>query len=104
MIKIIKIENLQDELGRFDYKGIDISKNVAGSQVYLDENNTAYLKTQSDIPDDNDVTLVSSEEYTNALQRYKNETVSELSEIERLEADMNEAIVELTMLISLGGM
>lgn len=103
MISIIKINNLQNELGRLDYKGIDISKNVAGSQIYLDNNHTVYLKTQSDIPDDVDILIVSEAEYNTVLKKHSEETVNGLTEIEILEQDMNNAIMELTMLISMGG-
>ena len=62
----LKIENIQGEFGSIDYKGLDIDKFVAGSQLYAQDFNSVHVLTNENLEGwtlPKDVTIITKEEY-----------------------------------------
>ncbi|WP_409068837.1 hypothetical protein ACFLKC_13965 [Clostridium caseinilyticum] len=66
-----KITNFRDQFGQYDYKNLDMTKIVAGSQIYFDDlivlANTEKLETTKDLEE------IIEEEYLNYKQQYEND-------------------------------
>lgn len=75
-MKTLKITNLVQLTGNYDYKGLNIDLFVSGSQLYFDdkENNLCYVKTlEENIHQHKDIKEVTEEEYNTKLQEKENE-------------------------------
>ncbi|WP_202710584.1 hypothetical protein [Sporosalibacterium faouarense] len=73
-MKYVKIANLVQENGKCDYKGLDISKNITGKQVYPINENSAYLITvQETIPNHSDLIEITKEDYEKKVNELKND-------------------------------
>lgn len=79
---IVKISNLIQPNGRADYKGLDLEKIVAGSQLYPNDN-TAYFFYTGDVIEHPDVLVISEDEYN--AKKVEIESNLPLSIDERLE-------------------
>jgi hypothetical protein len=80
----IKINNLTNQFGQCDYKGLDISQFVPGSQVYTKSfSNCAVATTQEDIPAHTDLTEMTEDEYTTYRQVRLDEISQEQQSLEQ---------------------
>lgn len=104
---LLKINNLIQNDGNADYKGLDIKKIVRGTQLYPAFENTAYFEYQGEVKTGVDIETVTLEAYEAVRQRIESERpISPEEEIARLrQEDLNnkEAIAEL-YLMTMGGM
>lgn len=86
---LLKIKNIVGERGVIDYKGLDIDFFVAGSQYYKLDNSFCVLETTEDeIPESEDVEVLSIEQYnqyvkdiTNEFKEYKSEDAKRIDEL-----------------------
>lgn len=63
-MKFIKISNLQDMFNQVDYKGLDLNKFIAGSQVYMPDLSQCLIATaEVDIPSHSDILELTENEY-----------------------------------------
>lgn len=63
-MKTYKISNLHQADGMCDYKGLNINKFIAGSQVYDLSNNLCLIKTtEESIIQNADITILADQEY-----------------------------------------
>ena len=63
-MKFIKVMNLFNNQGKADYKGLDLSKIIAGTQLYPIDENVAYVGYEDDeIPQHKDLQIITEEEY-----------------------------------------
>lgn len=62
-MKYIKISNLINTQGVADYKGLDLTKIITGSQIYPDNENVAYIIYEGEIPSHQDLVEISQSEY-----------------------------------------
>ncbi|MGG6309777.1 hypothetical protein [Paenibacillus macerans] len=102
----IKINNFIQLDGKADYKGMDISKNVPGSQVYAIENGDNYCvleTTKETAPEHQDLIVLTAQEYG----RERDEIISKMApapdpiaELRQENAELKQAIAELTMMIA----
>lgn len=81
-MKNYKVLNLFDLQGHAQYKGLDLSKIVAGSQIYPIDENVAYLKYVGEDVIDDDLELLTDDEY-NAIKE-KEDSSRPKSPIEEL--------------------
>ena len=93
---IVKISNLTGANGIADYKGLNIDLNVAGSQVYPNDENVAYLFNTGAIPEHADIEIITEEEYLLAKQAHESKprpaTVE--SRVQQLEGIVMMAVME----------
>lgn len=83
-MKLVKIINLQNQFGQLDYKGLDISKFIPGSQVYSkDLTECAIATTQEDIPANPDLIEMTEDEYTTYRQAKIDEINQEQQSLEQ---------------------
>lgn len=69
----VKISNLYQGNGHCDYKGLDISQFIAGSQIYPSVGGYAVIKTmQVDIPAHDDIEIITEEQYNIEREAYLN--------------------------------
>lgn len=118
-----KVNNLKNNLGDIDYKGLDIKKNLPGSQIYpldLQKYNYCILANSEDITHEDLIELTEEEylqlkdeilaEYPPTPEEKENTKIAELEtallEMSTLsaiqQAQTEQVIMELTMMI--GGM
>lgn len=69
---IVKINNITGENGQADYKGLDLSKIIAGSQIYPHDRNVAFLQYKGSLIDHEDVQVISEEQYLIEVDLYNN--------------------------------
>ena len=63
-MKFVKVMNLFDNQGTANYKGLDLSKIIAGTQLYPINKNVAYVGYEDDeIPQHEDLQIITEEEY-----------------------------------------
>jgi len=104
-LKLIKIYNLIDAHGVADYKGLDLTKIIAGTQLYPINENVAYVGYEDDeIPQHEDLQIITEEEYLqikNEIEVNKPKTLEEeLEELKQRQALIKQALDDLL----LGGM
>lgn len=80
----IKISNFIQHDGKADYKGLDLKKNVSGSQIYPENENVAYLIYNGDLVQHGDIEVITETEYQQALDTHDNIVTPE-ERIEQLE-------------------
>lgn len=86
-MKFVKVMNLFDNQGKADYKGLDLSKIIAGTQLYPINENVAYVGYEDDeIPQHEDLQIITEEEYL----QIKNEI--EVNKPKTLEEELQERI------------
>ena len=103
MIKYLKIINFVKENGQCDYKGLDIEKNIPGSQIYPINKNIAVLKYKGDLPNHPDIIEISEEAYLQEKEEYEAELPIGENEILKLRLqEAEQAVLELSTII--GGM
>lgn len=87
----LKVINVAPERGgNYDYKGLDIDKFVPGTQVYPSGTRDFYVITeQEDIPEHEDIHLITTEEYEAAYEAERNRQ-HEPGPIEQLKAENEE--------------
>ena len=98
-MKIIKVNNLFNNTGLADYKGLDLEKIVAGTQLYPYNDNFCALYYMGELPEHSDLEELSQEDYELIKENIKKETP--LSDAERLKMQ-EQAIAELTMIVAMG--
>lgn len=64
-MKYIKISNLINTQGVADYKGLDLTKIITGSQIYPDNENVAYFKYDGEPIEHPDITVIDETTYNN---------------------------------------
>lgn len=70
-MKILKINNLINNIGQINYKGLDINLFLPGSQQYKMDSSECILATnQETIPDNIDITVIIENEYVAIKQQY----------------------------------
>lgn len=92
--------------GVADYKGLDISQFIYGSQEYDTTNKVCVIATRQDeYTPHEDLQELALEEYeiTRGIIQQSSPQAQEKTELENLRNDLNEAIMEMTMLIAMGG-
>lgn len=99
----IRIEDwLPGGSGSADYKGLNIDCFVPGSQLYFKD--YCYVKTTEDLSSAyKDVKVVSEEEYQAAYEELNNQSSNYIDPLEELRtenAELKQAIAELTMMIA----
>lgn len=107
-MRIVKIKNLLKEDGVADYKGLDISMNVPGLQLYSKDLQNAYIVTnQEEIPENDDLTEITQGEYDAFKQSLLGEqensgpTVEErLAASEAKNDELTQAVADLTMTLA----
>lgn len=108
-----KIKNLIQSNGNADYKGLDINLFVPGKQVYDFEMNQCMIETtEEELISHSDLEVVNEGTYLYFRHEIKSKTEIDLyKEVEKLEKEKEQlndkidlALIELTTLISLGGM
>lgn len=70
----VKVSNLfpPELMGNADYKGLDISQFIPGSQYYPAGQNIALLATKEEvIPDHPDITVITEQEYRDEIAYYE---------------------------------
>lgn len=88
----IKVINMNFN-GQIDYKGLNINKFKAGTQVYDFENNVFLVNTNEEVTTTSDILVITEEEYTHG----KEEILSR--EIPAESADLEERVntIEATL-------
>lgn len=59
----IKVMNTRNTDGTMDYKGLDLSLIVPGTQLYPSDENAAYLGYDGEIPDHPDISAITEAEH-----------------------------------------
>lgn len=92
MGKIIKVNNLIQSNGVADYKGLDLAKIVAGSQLYPHDSNVAYFEYEDEtVVSEGDIQTVTLATYeTNKLkhEEFLKTIVSPKEKVELLELEI----------------
>lgn len=96
MMNYLIVKNLLTSDG-VDYKGVDISKNLAGKQLYPPDKNEAWLVNTGDIPTHPDLVIVTESEYHAEKERI-DKIPRPLTDSERLEE-----LEQMMALMILGG-
>jgi len=65
----IKINNLFQPDGMCDYKGLDIDKIVAGTQLYPNDENACYFQFNGSVVSHKDVKVISLTDYQTAYEK-----------------------------------
>ncbi|ABS41432.1 hypothetical protein [Clostridium botulinum] len=77
-MQYLKIINLIDNNGICQYKGLDVNKFFAGSQMVNFEENTCVIKTmEEEIPKNSDLTVLSEDDYISEFKNIENKRLSE---------------------------
>jgi hypothetical protein len=76
---IVKVSNYIKENGQCDYKGLDLSKIVAGSQLYPNQTE-CYFYYDGDPVDHTDITVIDEATYNNVKNTLHNATLPSLEE------------------------
>lgn len=100
-MNIVRITNLIQPGGRADYKGLDLDRIIAGSQLYPNDENTAYLFYDGDVAPDGDISIVSQSVYDGVVSKIQAELdkfVSPEQRINELEKAQGELLMEIAML------
>lgn len=80
-MKFYRINNIKNLLGEIDYKGLDISKFVTGSQVYAKELAYCFIATVEDtVIEQKDLIELNKEEFV----EQRNTLLQELEQEEKL--------------------
>ncbi|WP_342511228.1 hypothetical protein MKY34_13015 [Sporosarcina sp. FSL K6-1522] len=98
-----KINNFINQFGTVDYKQLDISKNIAGSQVYphdFKETNICLLANAENIEGVNDLIQITEKEYNELKGEIlaahpNNEIPSEMEQLQQENTELKLAIAEL---------
>ena len=105
-MKIVKVNNLITN-GIADYRGLDLSRIVSGSQLYPDYDNVAYFFYDGDVSEGGDVSFVTQATYDEHKKRIENKPrpitpEEKILKLEQEDLNNKEAIAEL-YLLSMGG-
>lgn len=101
-MQIIKVNNLIQSNGRADYKGLDLSKIMSGTQLYPSYDNVAYFFYDGDVAEGGDISIVSETAYNEHKARIEEELAkidTPEKKIERLEEEnrlLQQSLLELT--------
>ena len=86
-MKFVKVMNLFDNQGTANYKGLDLSKIIAGTQLYPINENVAYVGYEDyELPQHEDLLVITEDEYL----QIKNEI--EANRPKTLEEELQERI------------
>lgn len=94
MVNYLKINNALNGFGQYDYKNLDISKFINGSQIYPKNENFIYCaSTQEDIPSHSDILVITEQEYLDYRQVYEAQKQLEQYTIEQRIKDIEDIIL-----------
>lgn len=100
-MKFIRIENFLDMFGQPNYRNLDINAIYAGSQLHLVDENQYIFATYEDAQAEQDVVLISEEEYTRIREtmlskepEYQNSIADEINALKKQNADLLLMLVE----------
>lgn len=101
MYKYYKINNLINDFGEYDYKGLDTSLFVAGGQIYPRNENHCFIATKEETNvKHEDLTEIHEDEYKNIKKEYneslKQEQQKEENKIKELEEKSERQEKEIT--------
>ena len=98
----IKVSNIKTIFGSVDYKGLDLNKIVAGSQVYVDDFSSAYLATtEGSLPENVNIEIIEESEYLSVREAQHSEIQSEKDRLKQLEQDSLTALIAISELYEL---
>ncbi|MTI46658.1 MAG: hypothetical protein FH761_02360 [Firmicutes bacterium] len=94
----LKINNIQQEDGYIDYKGLDMKSFKPGSQRYKMDGSYCVLETkETDLPDTPDITIINDTEYEILRQEIENEKnqykSKEQEQIDELTLQLGDALL-----------
>lgn len=97
-MKYIKVLNLRQEDGVYDYKGLDLKKVVPQSQVYPGDENVCYFAFRGDLTDSPDVQEITEQQYLDAKaaaesEKQANDPITQLQQ----------EVADLWYMIMIGG-
>ncbi|MHB8036171.1 hypothetical protein CF069_20155 [Clostridium botulinum] len=91
-MQYLKIINLIDNNGICQYKGLDVNKFFAGSQMVNFEENTCVIKTMEEkIPNNSDLIVLSEDDYKTEFKNIE-KILSEKTKSEELEQQKQQAL------------
>jgi hypothetical protein len=96
----IKICNLIQSDGYADYKGLDISKIVSGSQIYPSDENVAYFQyiSEESMPDNPDIVIIDDITYKAILEeKLSNDYNRGIEDLKKKDVDLQQAVDDLTL-------
>ncbi|WP_243299143.1 hypothetical protein [Bacillus litorisediminis] len=102
-MEILKVSNLIQSNGQADYKGLDISKIQAGSQLYPSTENTAYFFYSGEVQAGPEVTVIDQATYDNVKAQIEQELANivtpekKLEQLEQQQDLMQKAIDDLIL-------
>jgi hypothetical protein len=99
---LVKVSNVRQSNGTFDYKGLDRSKIVGGSQVYPSYDNVAYFQYDGEVVEGADIKLVTQATYDEHKQRVAEELANIITpekKIEQLEQQVLSQQSAINMLL-----
>ena len=82
---IIKVSNLIQVDGRADYKGLELSQIVGGTQLYPSYENSAYFFYDGEVENGNGVQIISQVVYDEHKNRIEEEQANVLTPEKRIE-------------------
>lgn len=84
-MNIVKVNNFVQSNGNCDYKGLNLSKILAGSQLYPSYENAAYFFYDGEVSDGEEVQLIEQSVYDEIKQKIAEELASYVSPERELE-------------------
>ncbi len=101
MYKYYKINNLINDFGEYDYKGLDTSLFVAGGQIYPRDKNYCFIATKEEANKQHeDLIEIHEDEYKNIKKEYNESLQQEQQEEKNKIKELEGTILELTSIIS----
>lgn len=99
---ILKISNLRQDNGVYDYKGLDVNQFVSGSQVYPNGFDSVFLMTKEEvIPTHIDIVVIPQSEYDAEKLAFQTSLPKsldeELAEVKQIQADQDVIIMNLLL-------
>jgi len=96
----VKISNLFKNGSKADYKGLDLKNIQRGSQVYPPKEDVAYIFYDGEIPNHNDLQIITESDYQSKKEEIKqNRPQTDRERINNLQETLDQLVVD-----SLGGM
>ena len=97
-VKISNIYNLDDN-GNLDYKGVDINNIKPMSIFYPDDNCCYFILNKGDVPEHDDITIISDDDYNSILINYKEKrnVKNPVEEIEKKIKTLQDAVDQLIL-------
>lgn len=106
-MKYVKVTNILELDGTVNYKGLDISKFIPGSQVYPDPIEFCLvITTQESLPTHADIVELSEAEYLYEKQAVLDslpkpfDAQGEVSKLQTENAELKQAVAELTLMLA----